>query len=421
VIRLADKSFTHAKILESSPCNPSSADLEFLMKPIFPMAASPNLRSRHHRMSRAMLLPRFWTGLLAVFLCAPLCHLAAQQAEASRDFFLQPFSAGSPWNTPVGKNAVYQPIKGIEKYPGSINYEGHWTTGFYKATIHDRAACLYLHDCILWSKISSGQVRTKENSPDVEDALRRAGYLQPKFPANYYSTIVRSPPGQRTLPSNVRPVLTGWQNAIYMPADAASSPDSDAHLAVMQPNGLVLECYDAVVCRNGDVVCTMAGFTDPSGDGTGANNGRCASLLNNYAGLIRKGEVTQGKIPHALSCLMSRRLLAPRFVWPASAFDMNDRYEGTLPMGALLAIPSQVQLNKLGLSKKGLVIARAAQEYGIYVVDRGGDGGITIKAALDAEDAMYADSWKDAGIIIKCLQQVENNGAESIGGGVPRR
>ena len=347
----------------------------------------------------------FWIGLLILFVCV------GQQTHAEQDFFLRPFSADSVWNTPVLRNAVYEPIQGIEKCHGGINYQGHWTTGFYKASVNDRTARLYLHDCILWSKLSSGQVKIINNSPETEELLRKASYLQPKFPANYYSTIVRSPPGLRTWPSDIRPVTSGWTNVIYMPLDAVPSPDSDAHLSVMQPNGLVLECYDAVVCRNGDVICTMAGFTDPSGKGTGANNGRCASLINNYAGLIRKGEVTQGKIPHALSCLMSRLLLAPRFVSPASAFDMNDRYEGTIPMGALLAIPPQVQLEKLGLSKQGLVVARAAQEYGIYVVDRGGDGGITLKAALDADDAMYAASAKDAEIIVQSLQQVTNNAA----------
>ena len=64
----------------------------------------------------------------------------------------------------------------------------------------------------------------------------------------------------------------------------------------------------------------------------------------------------------------------------------------------------------------GLIIARAAQTYGIYVVDRGGDGGITIKAELNAPDATFPDSWKDANIVTKLLQQVTNNGPASTGG-----
>ena len=272
-----------------------------------------------------------------------------------------------------------------------------------------------------FADFAAGTVKTLSNSAAVETALRQASGAEPPFPANYYSTTVRSPPGQRTLPADIRSLKLAWTNAVYVPKTARPSPDSDAHLAVMQPNGLVLECYDAVVCGNGDVICTMASFSDPCSDGTGANNGRCASLLNNYAGLIRQGEVAGGRIPHALSCTMSRLLLAPQLAWPAYAFDMNDRYEGTVPMGALLAIPPDVSLDQLGLSEKGKVIARAAQDYGVYVVDRGGDGGITLKAALDADDALYADRWKDAEIIVKHLHRVTNNGPDSVGGGGARR
>ncbi|MFZ2654308.1 MAG: hypothetical protein WAX69_05290 [Victivallales bacterium] len=337
--------------------------------------------------------------------------------DAGRDPFLQPFTAVSPWNTPLGDKAQYQPIKGIETHHGSINYNECWSTGFYKATCKDRLARLYIHDYTLWDKLAAGTVKTVNNSADIESSLRKASGAEPQFPANYYSTIVRSPPGQRTFPDGIRSLKLAWSNEIRMPSDVRPSPDTDAHLAVMQPNGLVLECYDAVVCGNGDVICAMASFSDPCSDGTGVNNGRCASLLSNYAGLIRKGEVSSGRIPHALSCTMSRLLLAPQAVWPAYAFDMNDRYEGTVPMGALLAIPFDVDLNKLGLSEKGKVMARAARDYGIYVVDRGGDGGVTLKAALDAEDALYPDRWKDAEIIVRNLHRVINNGPDSMGGG----
>jgi hypothetical protein len=44
-------------------------------------------------------------------------------------------------------------------------------------------------------------------------------------------------------------------------------------------------------------------------------------------------------------------------------------------MGALLAIPPDININNLGLSKQGIVIAQAVQDYGIYIIDRGGDGG----------------------------------------------
>ncbi len=339
---------------------------------------------------------------LTLFLAFP----AAGAPGGGRDLFLKPFADNSPWNAPIDRNASYEPIKDIEAQHGDINFDGRWSTGVYKATLRDRLARLYIHDYTLWDLLNSGAVKTFGNTPGLEAALRKASADKPRFPANYYSTTTRSPPGPRTFPPDVRDINLNWTNSIYVPLIARPSPDSDAQLAIWQPGGLILECYGAVVCGNGDVICTMASFSDPSGDGTGAGNGRCASLLPNYAGLIRKGEVDGRRISHALSCTVSRLLLAPQFVWPAYAMDMNDRYEGTVPMGSLLAIPPDVNLDNLDLSEKGKIIARAAQEFGIYVVDRGGDGGIVLKASLDADDALYADRAKDAQIIVRNLQRV---------------
>jgi len=250
----------------------------------------------------------------------------APPATLARNFYLQPFGADSPWNTAISSNATYQPVANIGTCTGDVNYQGKWTTGICEATSTDRVAQLYIHDCTLWNLLSSGSAATAGNSPAVEASLRSASYAQPTFAANYYATSVQSPPGTRTWPNDLQPLLANWTNTIYVPADAESSPDTDAQLAIMQPNGLMLECYDAVICANGDIVCTMASFSDPSSGGSGVNNGRCASLIDNYAGLIRKGEVTTGTIPHALSCTMSPTLMEPSAVWPASTFDMNDGY-----------------------------------------------------------------------------------------------
>ena len=138
----------------------------------------------------------------------------------------------------------------------------------------------------------------------------------------------------------------------------------------------------------------------------GTNNGRCASLINCYAGLLRAGEVDSGRIPHALQLTCSRKLMAPKAVPPALAFDMNDRYEGTLPMGSRLALPRGIDIHSLGLAPKGEVIARAMQEYGAIIADRGGDGGLTVRAAMDASDALYPDRATDLTIIVRRLQRV---------------
>ena len=131
---------------------------------------------------------------------------------------------------------------------------------------------------------------------------------------------------------------------------------------------------NTVVMSNGTIIPTMASYITAMGDGTGFSTGRRTSILPSFAGLIRKGEISSGRIPHVLAALAPQSLLEAAAVWPAAAFDRSSHYTGTLPMGSLLAIPPTIDLTKLGLSPQGLVIARAAQVYGVYLVDSGGSG-----------------------------------------------
>jgi len=146
-------------------------------------------------------------------------------------------------------------------------------------------------------------------------------------------------------------------------------------------------------------------------------NGRRASMLPSFAGLIRRGEISSGRIPHALAVQMSKSLLTQQAMWPAYAFDRNSGYTGTLPMGALLAIPSWVNVDQLPLTATGKVIAHAAQDYGIYVVDRNGGGGMTMLAQLGDPEIRWSGDWSDLSTVTKNLQWVTNNSPTSVGGG----
>jgi hypothetical protein len=91
-------------------------------------------------------------------------------------------------------------------------------------------------------------------------------------------------------------------------------------------------------------------------------------------------------------------------------------------MGSLLAIPPEVDISTLGLSSRGKVIARAAQDYGIYIGDRGGTGGMTLLADLNATDIRWSEMWNDLQIIKNSLKWIANNAENAKGGGgTPRR
>lgn len=339
-----------------------------------------------------------WTRFLA--LSVPAGALMAA------DSFTQPFSADSVWNRPIPENATYENVAGIERIFGGINWNDRWTTFVYQTDEQSRTARLFIHPPALWRLRHTEEITATGNPAAIEEQLRAASTLQNKFPANFYSTTVQSPPGKRTFPTGIQDIHTAWRNDIRVPAlPFSASPDTDGHIAIWQPDGRVLEVYGAVICQNGDVIGTMASFTDPSGDGSGKANGRCASLIPNYAGLIREGEVAGGSIDHALACTFPPALLTCEVVYPAVAFDMSDRYQGTVPMGALLALPASLDLASLQLSPGALVIARAAQRYGIYVVDRGGEG-LTLKADQNAADAVTPEIRNDLYKIVRALKRV---------------
>lgn len=348
-------------------------------------------------------------------------------SQTPRDIFEQPFTSTSPWNYPIGDGAIYEDIPNISNIDGGINYGGAWTTGIYKATESDRKARLYIYKFdTMWEFLSTGNLYywtedgeekvISKDDPNIENIFREYSQALPRTVCNSYSTVVQSPPGEWTPPSDIRDITSDWPENIYVPENAVVSPDTDAHIAIYQPNGFVMEAYNAVILSNGDIVAAIASFTDPQSEGTGYQNGRTASLLPNYAGKIRKGEISKGEIPHALCITVPRAMLTPQIVWPAYAFDMHDEYSGTIPMGSLLAIPPTVDIKSLGLSEIGEIIAAAAQDHGLYVMDRGGDG-ITIQAELGNEEIETPEIYYDITTIVHNLQRITNNSETNRGGG----
>ncbi|MGH7785771.1 MAG: hypothetical protein ACRERC_02835, partial [Candidatus Binatia bacterium] len=353
-----------------------------------------------------------------------------QAARPMRDWRTQPFSRRSPWNHPIGSAARYATIPRLASYMASLNYEERWTSAIVLADAQDPLVEMVFSPnwgaYSSWAFLNRGGKNCGNGRAAEQNLLRHA---TPELPteANYYSTTASPDDSRWALPASYRPASDGYRGLFRLPAGACPSPDTDGMMAVFQPDGWAIDIYATVVTSDGHVVGTMASWIDARGDGTGWWNGRRASMLPSFAGLIRSGEIASGRIPHALAVQVPAAMLREQSVWPAYAFDRDSGYSGSVPMGALLAIPPQVDLASLGLSPFGLVIARAAQDYGVYVVDRGG-AGITFLAELGNPDIRWqgrgADDpawWKDIETIKNALKRVTNNGPTSRGGGgVPR-
>jgi hypothetical protein len=346
-------------------------------------------------------------------------HMACSQPAENPTSF-QPFSSDSPWNHPIGSGAIYQTVSNIDTLFPCINYDNRWTSALYFANTSDRVGNLYFSNNT-WGLLNQGMPNVG-NPADVEVSLRASAFPAPLYPANQYSTVA---PGSSDpiWPTDYHKATDSYyERSFHIPEGARPSPDADGLISIHQPNGWVLDAYAAIVLANGDIVCMMASFVDSKGKGTGWSNGRRASMLPSFAGVIRQGELSSGDIKHALACLASPTLLREEARWPAFSFDMRAGYSGSLPMGALLAIPPDTNIERLSLTAKGKVLARALQDYGMYIVDRCGSGGLIVLADLNATDIRWQGSDGDLQIIRRYLRWVSNNSETSPGGGgTPRR
>lgn len=348
-----------------------------------------------------------------------------QETGDGRDPYDQFFSSDSPWNTSIGDGADYVEVPGLSTTDAGVNWANVWSTSIFRATASDPRGTLYVYPP-MYPIYANGSVLT---SPSVQDHVRANGSTTPLQEMNAYATVV---PGDVPVqPSSIRDIAEGWTSTVYVPEGAGPSGDSDGHMAILQPNGLVLEVYNAVVTPEGDVMGQIASFTDPRSAGTGFQNGRTASLLPNYAGKVRlhelvaAGEGDEFAIPHALAVTMPPALMTAESIsWPAYTFDTNDGYgpDGTVPMGSLLAIPADVDIDDLGLeTPEGRALARAAQDYGAFVMDRGG-GGVTIQLETSADEHQdfsyyHADSVR----IVQAMEMVANANEQTPGGPGERR
>lgn len=236
--------------------------------------------------------------------------------------------------------------------------------------------------------------------------------------------------------------------------------------AALQTNGLAREFQYTVRPAAGSDISMYEqprGLVDLAGDGHvigGAVGGHGGSGMTGIGGTIRAGELTgSDPIRHALALTMNmRRWGVPQgggirdgHRWPATAADGHyaerefasgygtirlDGAEGRpgVGMGALLAIPADVDLGALGFeTPEGAKLAWTHQNYGAYVVDSSEDDGrhdihlLNVEARAVAEFPEFettADTpfGRDLTRIFTQLALVENNGPTSVGGGgAPRQ
>jgi hypothetical protein len=325
-----------------------------------------------------------------------------------------PFASSSTWKTPVANltgalfTSLGSALSGTITNPTISPWPKAGWVSIYSAQSSDPVVQLYFNPDA-WTNIANGAWLNSGNSPAVEAAIMAGSSTTWPTTWNQYSTADVTGVTQVAPSSYHSQQSNYWSATPNVPATAVPAFGADGHMTVFQPNGWALETMGTIRLSNGNIACMYASYTWPGSNGTGYQNGRRASMVPNYAGLIRNGELASGTIAHALAVSLPENAIKRQINWPAYAVDMSNSYSGAVPYGALLALPPSLNISTLGLTTPlGSAIANAAKTYGMYVVDATAPGTFIVDTEVAASDlpGWSGPEQADLTAIIKALQLV---------------
>jgi hypothetical protein len=216
-------------------------------------------------------------------------------------------------------------------------------------------------------------------------AVERAAHIGPAITTREYSVPIYTVPADQPtvgvrLDSPYRAVaLRAAWSAVPLPADAEPAAGRDHHLVVWQPSSDRLwEFWHLSAGAEGwqagwggaiQGVSESSGAYGPSAwPGASPTWGATASSLSLPGGLITLRDLERGRIDHALA-MSVRDVRAQTFFAPALRTDGESTDPGSLPEGAHLRLDPSLDLATLGLPPLALMMAEAAQRYGIFIRD----------------------------------------------------
>lgn len=266
------------------------------------------------------------------------------------------FSEDSFWNTPLPADPTLAPNNESYRqlletvWPLHINIR-HWTIPIYYA---DTATPRYV-------------LRAKLPRCPISQGFRIASqpWLDASHPCGLHQSV---------------------RGGIPIPAAAAPDDEGDAHLSVLDLDAR--RGYDLWLARrdkdggwstNAAIAYDLdgPGVYDPADFANVHNNesihyyGPCrASGVPAIAGLILCEEVLAGRIAHklAFACPVPalQEFCTPPAIW-------TDGWRpGGIPEGIVMQLDPAADIDGLGLSRAGRIVARALQEYGAVLVDYAG-------------------------------------------------
>lgn len=218
-----------------------------------------------------------------------------------------------------------------------------------------------------------------------------------------------------------------WQ--VRCPANAVPSSGTDRHMCIIDPDGLhshdmwgaqrsgnVINAWSYVKTRlDGHgwrmVEESLESPSNPRGlntaNASAGGGGPRAVSAGSLGGLIRKADLDAGVIAHALVFAIPRRWCNGRFgvrVYPANWISQGDGddssgtwepFAGAIRYSDRFGLDKNVNVNSLGLSPHWTMIAKALQDYGMYMGDVAGENNPCLYAEWPAIRDAYGDGLKN--------------------------
>ncbi len=319
-----------------------------------------------------------------------------------RDPYEWPFSKKSVWNTPIGSKAVYvhAQIQAVSGYCPGAEEDVIITTPF------EKSMAVFQSDDAL-----NGGNRCQKTSNTV--------LMNVPIPVDF----IVEPPG-----------------------------DTEIAAAILSPDKLtLLQTGSFAKCQGYEYATSTVIFPSVDIFGLGIEGAHRGSGLCSIGGTIRLGELVPGsRIRHALKCSVSGAANlffseeTKGYRWPASR--ANDDASSTYGsqgkpvmdcrMGALLAIPYWMDIDTMGFqTEAGQIIARACQEYGMYIVDDANSDSYRICTEMSPDgrvETEFEENWgyafsqqenkshpwrQDIELLFSYLHVISNNTSDNVGGG----
>jgi hypothetical protein len=325
----------------------------------------------------------------------------------SRSPLLYPFNQDSIWNVPIGDKAEYQAAT-LDNETGAIR------TASPPPRFEKNSAYPWLQkDAMKIFRISPDDPEARWTYearpvylpwPHKDDAGVAGGGG---------SFTMRTPQDFRGL------TVDGW--AILIDESGRYYYETFKPHLVRDGSGRITEVRCRFIARN-----DLYGTGFPNDPTRVEHNGIRAAGISLLGGLVRIDEIKAGRIPHAIAmCLSDYQMKAAKAkkdqaIWPAEHPDNNSlkNYKGVIPMGAMFAIPWEVNLNTLGLTTpEGAMLARAYQEFGGYAVDTATKTCTFACLEADMPRSMIANMRADLEAIRGALCYVSNNASSAAAAG----